>query len=394
ALGQYWIQRRFLGEGQRWLETLDEAATDAVPLEIRLESAAFAAFCASLRLNAEAAKYFGKKAMKLSESADDPYLNLIATASYGGYFAVIGKNDRAYSLVKRSLELAHQINDPFNIGMASFNLAIHAMALDKYDEAQNLIKRSLNNAGSAGDPFRIGHSYKVLGDLHRLRRSWPEAVQAYRQALEVFEESQAVSNVAMVMHDLANVLVHQGRLDQAKTMLKQAVKLNWGEGNRHGVKETLLGYGVLALALDKIDTAFLILTSLETLINQPAVSFYPASQRDHAVALEKIQAGLPESRLPALRVRGKQLSLEEAIALGQSLTVDGEDIAPILTPRQSEVAALIAMGMSNSEIAERLLISKRTVEKHIANILSRLGVRNRVDIVRWAMENRLAQRHL
>lgn len=391
ALGQYWIQRRYLGEGQRWLESLDEAASDAIPMELRLGSAAFASFCASLRLNAEAAQHFGKRAVELAKSTEDPYLNLIAAASYGGYFAVIGKNDRAYSLVKKALKLAHQINDPFNIGMASFNLAIHAMALDKYDEAQTLIQESLNNASSAGDPFRIGHSYKVLGDLHRLRQSWQEAMQAYSQALEVFEESHAVSNAAMVMHDLANVFLRQGRLDQAKTLLDKAVDLYWSEGNRHGVKETLLGYGMLAIALEEIETAFLILISQKNHINQPAVSFYPASQRDHAAALEKIQAALPESRLPALRVRGMQLSLEETIELGQALPVEKVGSAPTLTPRQLEVAALIAKGMSNGEIADRLVISKRTVEKHIANILSRLNVRNRVDIVRWAMENGLTQ---
>ena len=60
-----------------------------------------------------------------------------------------------------------------------------------------------------------------------------------------------------------------------------------------------------------------------------------------------------------------------------------------LTAREREVAALIGQGKSNSEIADGLVMSKRTVEKHIANILSKLALTNRAQIVRWAIENGL-----
>ena len=54
-----------------------------------------------------------------------------------------------------------------------------------------------------------------------------------------------------------------------------------------------------------------------------------------------------------------------------------------------EVVTLIARGKSNSEIADELVLSKRTVEKHIANILSKLAFMSRAQIVRWAMEQGL-----
>ena len=50
---------------------------------------------------------------------------------------------------------------------------------------------------------------------------------------------------------------------------------------------------------------------------------------------------------------------------------------------------LIARGLSNGEIAAELVLSKRTVEHHMANILSKLGFANRAQIVRWAIENGL-----
>lgn len=61
-----------------------------------------------------------------------------------------------------------------------------------------------------------------------------------------------------------------------------------------------------------------------------------------------------------------------------------------LSEREREVAAMIAFGKSNTEIAGELVLSKRTVEKHIANILSNLDFTSRAQIVRWAIEKGLS----
>jgi DNA-binding NarL/FixJ family response regulator len=61
-----------------------------------------------------------------------------------------------------------------------------------------------------------------------------------------------------------------------------------------------------------------------------------------------------------------------------------------LTEREREVAALIARGKSNGEIAGELIVSKRTVEKHNANILAKLGLTSRAQIMRWALDHGLA----
>ncbi len=63
---------------------------------------------------------------------------------------------------------------------------------------------------------------------------------------------------------------------------------------------------------------------------------------------------------------------------------DGE-----LTPREREVAALLAEGLSNSELARRLYISPRTAAVHVSNILTKLGMTSRTEVAAWAVRNGL-----
>jgi DNA-binding NarL/FixJ family response regulator len=63
-----------------------------------------------------------------------------------------------------------------------------------------------------------------------------------------------------------------------------------------------------------------------------------------------------------------------------------------LTRREREIAALIAQGRINREIAEALVVGERTVETHISNILSKLGFTSRRQITVWAIEKGLAKR--
>jgi DNA-binding NarL/FixJ family response regulator len=62
-----------------------------------------------------------------------------------------------------------------------------------------------------------------------------------------------------------------------------------------------------------------------------------------------------------------------------------------LTPRESEVLKLIAEGRSNREIAGELVISEKTVERHRANILEKLGMHDRVELTRYAIRRGLVE---
>ena len=70
---------------------------------------------------------------------------------------------------------------------------------------------------------------------------------------------------------------------------------------------------------------------------------------------------------------------------------DGEETREILTPRELEVLKLIAEAHSSKEIARILVISIKTVERHRANILEKLGMRDRVELTRYAIRRGLVE---
>ena len=70
---------------------------------------------------------------------------------------------------------------------------------------------------------------------------------------------------------------------------------------------------------------------------------------------------------------------------------NGEKADDPLTPRETEVVKLVAESYTNRQIAEALVISEKTVDRHRANILEKLGMRDRVELTRYAIRNGLVE---
>ncbi len=72
-------------------------------------------------------------------------------------------------------------------------------------------------------------------------------------------------------------------------------------------------------------------------------------------------------------------------------TPENDNFANILTEREVEIVSFICQGFSNIEISEKLFLSKRTVEKHRANILEKTNCRNTASLVMYAIKNRIVK---
>jgi DNA-binding CsgD family transcriptional regulator len=106
-------------------------------------------------------------------------------------------------------------------------------------------------------------------------------------------------------------------------------------------------------------------------------------------ASPRISAALGKRRFQAEFEAGRDLNREAAIglALGEPVhaaAVAAGDTAPSpLSKREAEVAHLVTDGLSNKQIAARLLISEHTVDSHIRHILNKLGFNSRAQIAAW-----------
>jgi non-specific serine/threonine protein kinase len=111
----------------------------------------------------------------------------------------------------------------------------------------------------------------------------------------------------------------------------------------------------------------------------------------HAECEHDARAALGDRRFDAARQQGQTMGTDAAVAyaLGEPATAAGRpaDHAAKLTRREGQVAELVAQGLSNRQIATKLVISQRTAQGHVENILTKLGFTSRAQIAAWVVEN-------
>jgi len=108
--------------------------------------------------------------------------------------------------------------------------------------------------------------------------------------------------------------------------------------------------------------------------------------RDVAALREELQP----AALAAAWAEGRSMSVDQAIELGlavaaseQARSVPDAGPAARLTARELAVAELIARGLTNRRIADELVITKATADRHVSNILSKLGMATRAQVASW-----------
>ncbi|MFF5204658.1 ATP-binding protein [Streptosporangium sp. NPDC000396] len=122
---------------------------------------------------------------------------------------------------------------------------------------------------------------------------------------------------------------------------------------------------------------------------------YPVMTEQGARCAELVRRGLPLREFEQVAREGAAFGLKEAIAyaLGEDEADDGLAVRPgldwaPLTRREREVAELVAEGLTNRQIAHRLVIVQRTADSHVEHILAKLGFSARAQIAAWVIRRR------
>lgn len=295
----------------------------------------------------------------------------------------------------REIELLREAGDVYMLGVALSLNSFAAMSIGKYEEARAMLDEALPLLREAGDPYRIAMAFNFTGDLARCERNYQQAQTAYEESISLLRKIGALRDLASAFHNLGHACLHLGEVERAKALFNESMALHQEQRNRPGMTECLLGFAALALIADLPAAGARLLAAAAAIGGRQVTSEWAATRMEYELYQERAHASLAETAFLAEQAEGQRLSLEQAVAFAQDVarrvTATGQTRQQLdqLTSREVEVAMLIAQAKSNAEIAAELIVSKRTVESHIANIRSKLGFTDRAQIVRWAIESGL-----
>jgi non-specific serine/threonine protein kinase len=188
------------------------------------------------------------------------------------------------------------------------------------------------------------------------------------------------------MH-LGNLALLQDQPDLAIDRLLQALPRLAGSRSLHGRTHCLASIAC-ALALQREPERAARLLGAAAAARDPDAVVTRVLQRIIERAERRICEQIGPARYFELLEAGRSLSVEQAISLVVATTVPQADPTENseLSPRETEVASLIADGMTSRQIAQRLVISERTADAHAEHIRTKLGLRSRREIAVWAVQ--------
>jgi ATP/maltotriose-dependent transcriptional regulator MalT len=288
-----------------------------------------------------------------------------------------------------------------------------------WDDAMAEVRRAQEWLSDPPGQPAAGMAFYQRGELHRLQLELAQAEDAYRRAGDRGREPQP---------GLALLRLAQGKLDIAEAMIRRALDEAAGDIERarllgpcveillaaghldmaRGAAEELSGIAA-RLAAPSLDAEAAYVTGMVLLAGgdaraalrtlRRAASTWSELQAPLQCARVRVGIGLACRDLGDLDTAGNEFDAARRAFtdLGAELELTRLDAlmerAPVpaggLTPREIEVLRLVAKGRTNREIADALVISERTVARHMSNMLTKLGVSNRAAATAFAYEHDL-----
>ena len=398
---QFWVTRGYVREGFVWFSRLHGESDGIMPLAVHVNALTYGAFLAMFMGDAPAATAWSRRAVDLCEASGAEGQPLLGFALAGVISAMEAEGDHqgAYAVAEREIELERESGNLLLLGMALFTQGMRAVTLARQEAARTYLDEAMAIARRDGDPYRIAHVLSAMGDLARTQGRFAQASALYEQSLDGFRTLGAARDIPNVQRHLAYAVLRQGDAARARALFGQNLEAQLAQDNLADILRGLLGIAAWAATVGMTDAS----AHLHEFVFEGREAFKVTSDSgdmadrvDYEQLAAVVREQLDEAEFEDAQAEGRAFTLEQAVtyALGLgmptvALLTETNTTAHDLTEREREVVALIAQGLSNGKIAEHFVISKRTVEKHVANIFSKLALANRAQIVRWAMDHGL-----
>ena len=317
----------------------------------------------------------------------------------GGLAWQRGDLQRARAYLEQSLAVSQQLGDKPGMARALTNLANGISALGDHARAKELLERCLALDRELDDKRGIAYSLGGLGDIAFLQGEFAQAGEYYQQSLELHRKLGDKRSVALTLHNLGAVARGRGELQKAEAFYEQSLAVTREVDDRWLTVILLLGIGCLLASRNRTERAARVLGAAERHRSEIGFEFESSALADYDRAVERARAELGDQAFQAAWNLGRTMTLDEAAdhALSKREKPDlttgrSSDPQPaVLTRREREVAALIAQGLTNRQIAQELHLSKRTVDTHVTKILHKLGLHSRAHISDWVTQQQLPE---
>ncbi len=366
AMYRFWDFRGFPREGRQWIAQL-LAAAEAAP-----------------------------------DSRVSPAVRAKVLTAAGRLAVVQGDHPAARSFLEESLAISRQRDDPAGIAWAIYGLAFLARVQGNYESARARYEECLALFEQLGDRSGTAEALHGLGVGAYFQGDLVEARALYARSLAVYREIAHPQGIAMSLNELGEVALRQGDYAAARRLEAESLTIAAEVGDRERVALALSALAAVAVAQDQPRRALKLAaagTSLREAIDEP---FSAAWHSIFEGWLEPARSALDEQIASTLWAEGRAMTMERAVMY--ALTSSEDDTAtpevhggppsgprPALTPREREVATLVARGRTNREIAAELVITERTAESHVSNMLSKLGFRSRAKLAAWVVDSRFPE---
>jgi non-specific serine/threonine protein kinase len=304
----------------------------------------------------------------------------------------------AQALAEEAVALARAAGDAHALDATLYYLGA-AIARTSPAEAQAVFAESLALSRKTGDDWSRSAVLGAAAGAARATGDLPAARALYAEALAIRRRLGSPRAVAIVVHNQASLAADEGNAIGAAAGFAEGLVLFRDVGDRHGLAWCLAGLAGVAAATGRLERAARLFAAAAPALPLVATPLHPASRGDRDRVLQAIHARLGRPAFTAATEAGRALSLEHAVAEALDLAASTSTAlahtpapraVPVahnrrgpLTRRQEEVAALVAQGLSNRQIAGRLVITERTAENHVGHLLRKLGFRSRAQIGTW-----------
>jgi predicted ATPase/DNA-binding CsgD family transcriptional regulator len=390
SLREFWPVRGHAAEGADALRALLDlpAAQEATPLRARALVAA-----ANLLQQADdhvIAEDYCREALAIARAAGDDYLVADLLQIRAWPLLRQGQPDTALPMIESGLGLARRLEEPH---LTARLLAARCFALNVRGNPQDAARdaaESLRLFRQTGDRLQVG---AMLGNLGNYELSAGDLDAARRHLAESLDIARALNARDSIHYWTFNLGLAEylgGSPGAAEALFAESFDL----ARRMGLK-SLMAYALIGLAMTGRGGA------------DPGWSARLHGAADQALAdldhtLEPLEARLADLDRQRLCAAIGREAFDAEYAAGRALdpvqvlaALERRDAAvsgaaaSVLTPRELDVLKLVAQGLSNADIARRLVLSEHTVHRHLANILRKLNLTSRAAAAAWGVRTGL-----